>query len=69
MSGLLTCSAVFSRFSISKLLVRDVALVPAAINCCAASVGSTNEGAGELSASGEYKSLPVPSRKYYYYYY
>lgn len=56
-----TCSAVLRRFSISKLLVREVGLVAAATIC--AGVGSTDDGAGELSASGEYKSLPVPSVK------
>lgn len=56
-----TCSAVLSRFSISKLLVREVGLVATATIC--AGVGSTDDGAGELSASGEYKSLPVPSVK------
>lgn len=34
----------------------------AAATICAG-VGSTDDGAGELSASGEYKSLPVPSVK------
>lgn len=65
----LTCSAVFSRFSISKLLVRDVGLAtpspdmppPPATTVSCDMPGSTNEGAGELSASGEYRSLPVPS--------
>lgn len=47
---LLTCSAVFNKFSISKLLVRDVCLFPNDIMC-----GSADEdGAGELSTSGEY---------------
>lgn len=47
---LLTCSAVFNKFSISKLLVRDVCLFPNDIIC-----GSADEdGAGELSTSGEY---------------
>lgn len=43
-----TCSAVFKRFSISKLLVREVCLTPCSIAC-----GSFDDGAGELSASGE----------------
>lgn len=43
-----TCSAVLSKFSISKLLVRDVCLAPWGIIC-----GSVDDGAGELSTSGE----------------
>lgn len=42
--------------------MREVGLVPAPGTSVAG--GSTNEGAGELSASGEYKSLPVPSKEY-----
>lgn len=42
--------------------MRDVGLVPAP-GTKPVTGGSTNEGAGELSASGEYKSLPVPSVK------
>lgn len=48
-----TCSAVFSKFSISKLLVRLVCLTPVGIFC-----GSFDDGAGELSTSGEKTSLP-----------
>lgn len=50
---LITCSAVFNKFSISKLLVRLVGLVPVWIFC-----GSADDGAGELSTSGENTSLP-----------
>lgn len=43
----MTCSAVFSRFSISKEFVLDVCF------------GTSEDGAGELSgSSGEYNSLP-----------
>lgn len=49
-----TCSAVFSKFSISKLLVRLVCF-PGWITFC----GSADEGAGELSTSGENISLPA----------
>lgn len=50
---LFTCSAVFSKFSISKLLVRLVCLTPVGMFC-----GSVDDGAGELSTSGENTSLP-----------
>lgn len=53
----LTCSAVFNRFSISKLLVRLVCLTPPPD--CALFCGSVDEGAGELSTSGENISLPI----------
>lgn len=49
-----TCSAVFSKFSISKLLVRLVCF-PLWMTFC----GSADEGAGELSTSGENMSLPT----------
>lgn len=51
---LITCSAVFKRFSISKLLVRLVCLTPTGRFC-----GSIDDGAGELSTSGENTSLPI----------
>lgn len=45
-----TCSAVFNKFSISKLLVLDVCFVPWDDICGSAD----DDGAGELSTSGEY---------------
>lgn len=49
-----TCSAVFNRFSISKLLVRLVCFTADGMFC-----GSADDGAGELSISGENVSLPI----------
>lgn len=54
----ITCSAVFNRFSISKLLVRLVCLTADGMFC-----GSVDDGAGELSTSGENVSLTIEKRR------
>lgn len=51
-----TCSADFNKFSISKLFVRDDCLLRSLHD---SKFGSTEDGAGELSTSGEYISLDV----------
>lgn len=59
LSTILTISAVLSRLSISKLPALEFCIPGIACSIC---WGSTDDGAGELSPSGENKSLPeLPS--------
>lgn len=71
-----TCSAVLSRFSISKLLVLEDGLIfavaPEAVVVVATGTVNTefvsvNDGTGEVSTSGEYKSLPEPPVFYFFF--